>query len=146
MDPSPRDELNTVLNHLFDFARRQIERHGEFFPFAAAVAANGELRAVATQLDDDRPLSTAVIEDLYRVLTAEAASGEIRAAGVCADVLVTLPGAETKTDALRADLEHVADDPVRVFLPYRKKRLRGYEWGELVAEPGERHLQFASSS
>jgi hypothetical protein len=138
--------LDALLDHLFGFARQQVERHGEFFPFAAAVAANGDLCAVATQMDEEHPPSTAVLEDLYRILTAEAASGAIRAAGVCADVLVTLPGAEPKTGALRAELEHADDDPVRVFLPYRKKRLRGYEWGELFAQPGERHLQFAGST
>jgi hypothetical protein len=143
---SPRDELDGLLNHLFGFAVQQIERHGEFFPFAAAVAADGELRAVLPQMDEEHPQSTDVIDDLYRVLSAKAASGEIRAAGVCVDVLVTLPDTGTKTDALRADLEHAADDPVRVFLPYRKKRLRGYEWGELFAEKGDRHLRFAGSS
>jgi hypothetical protein len=65
---------------------------------------------------------------------------------VCADVLVTLPDTETKTDALRADLEHAAADPVRVFLPYRKKRLRGYEWEELFAVEGVRHLHFGEPS
>jgi hypothetical protein len=138
--------LDALLNHLFGFARQQVEGHGEFFPFAAAIGADGELRLVAPQMEEEHPLSTDVIDDLYRVLTAEASSGAIRAAGVCADVLVTPPGADTKTDALRAELEHADDDPVRVFLPYRKKRLRGYEWGELFAERGDRHLQFASLS
>jgi hypothetical protein len=143
LEPSPRDELDLLLDHLFGFAKQQIERHGEFFPFAAAVGADGELRPVATQLDEEHPASTDVIDDLYRVLTTEASSGAIRAAGVCADVLITPPGSETKTDALRADLEHTAADPVQVFLPYRKKRLRGYEWGELFAQVGDRHLTFA---
>jgi hypothetical protein len=146
VEPSPRDELDALLNHLLGFAVQQVERHGEFFPFAAAVAADGELRAVLPTMEDDRPQSTDVIDYLYRVLTAEAASGAIRAAGVCADVLVTLPDTETETDALRADIEHADADPVRVFLPYRKKRLRGYEWGELFAAEGEQHLQFAGSS
>ena len=101
---------------------------------------------VATQMDEERLLSMDVIGDLYRVLTAEAASGAIRAAGVCADALVIPPGAQTKTDALRADLEHVAADPVQVFLPYRKNRLRGYEFGELFAQAGSRHLHFANPS
>jgi hypothetical protein len=106
--PSPRDELDELLSHLFGFAVQQIERHGEFFPLAAAVAADGELRSVATLLEEEHPVSTDVIDDLYRVLSEMAVSGEIRAAGVCMDVLVTLPDTGTKTDALRADLEHAA--------------------------------------
>jgi hypothetical protein len=33
-----------------------------------------------------------------------------------------------------------------VFLPYRKKRVRGYEWGDLFAVAGSRHLHFANPS
>jgi hypothetical protein len=71
---------------------RGIRRHGEFFPFAGVVGADGELRMVAVQMDEERPQSAAVIEELYRVLAPEAESGAIRAAGVCMDVLMTPPG------------------------------------------------------
>lgn len=135
-----------IVNALFRFAKQQLERHGEFFPFGAVIGADGELRMVATQLEDEPPSSMAVIEDLYRILAPEAESGTIRAAGVCMDVLVTLPGAKTKTDALRADLEHVDDDHRRAFVPYRKKRLGRYEYGELFLEPGTPRLRFANPS
>jgi len=137
------EDLNAILNTLFDFAQEQIQRHGEFFPFAAVVGADGELSTVAVQIDEERPQSTAVIEELYRVLTPQAESGAIRAAGVCMDVLMTPPGGK-KTDALRADLEHVDDRVATAFVPYRKKRLGGYEFGDLRMEPGTPHLRFAN--
>jgi hypothetical protein len=140
-------ELNAILNALFGFAEEQIRKHGEFFPFAAVIAADGELRMVAVQMEEERPQSTAVIEELYRVLAPQAESGAIRAAGVCMDVLMTPPGAESKTDALRADLEHLDDRVVQAFVPYRKKRLGGYEFGELLLEePGTPRLRFANPS
>ncbi|HVS85000.1 MAG TPA: hypothetical protein VHD91_05170 [Gaiellaceae bacterium] len=145
METSPRDELDALLDALFSFAHQQIEQHGEFFPFAAAISASGELRMVATHTGDEQPLSQDVIDDLYRVLTAEAASGAIRAAGVCADVLVT-PSGQAKTDAVRADLEHAAADAIRVFLPYRNNGHGEYEFGELFAEPGAPRLRFANPS
>jgi hypothetical protein len=140
-----REELNAVLNALFGFAEKQIELHGEFFPFAAVIAANGEVGMVATQMEEERPQSTAVIEDLYRILAPQAEAGAIRAAGVCMDVLITTPGAK-KTDALRADLEHADDRVLRAFVPYHKKPLRGYEFGELFTERGTPRLRFANSS
>jgi hypothetical protein len=101
---------------------------------------------VAVQMDEEQPESTAVIEELYRVLAPEAESGAIKAAGVCVDVLMTAPGAK-KTDALRADLEHVDERVVQAFVPYRKKRLGGYEIGELLLEePGTPRLRFANPS
>jgi hypothetical protein len=146
MTPTPQDEFDALLNAVFGFAREQIEGHGEFFPFAAVIAADGELRMVATHMAEERPLSQDVIDDLYRVLTPEAASGAIRAAAVCADVLVTPPGTQTKTDALRADIEHIAGYPTQVFQPYKKKRLGGYEFGEIFGIDGTSRLRFANPS
>ncbi len=140
-----REDLNAILNALFGFAKQQLDGQGEFYPFAAVITANGELQMVATQMDEERPASTAVIEDIYRVLVPKAESGAIRAAGVCMDVLMTPPGGR-KTDALRADLEHVDDRVVTVFLPYRKKRLGGHEFGELHKEPFTPRLRFADPS
>lgn len=140
------DEFDALLDAVFGFARQQIERHGEFFPFAAVVAADGELRMIATQMAEERPLSQDVIDDLYRVLTAEAASGAIRAAAACADVLVTPPGTQTKVDALRADIEHIAGHPTQVFQPYKKKRLRGYEFEEIFGIDDVSRLRFGDIS
>ena len=146
MAPTPQDEFDALLDAVFGFAREQIERHGEFFPFGAVIAADGELRMVATQMAKERPLSQDVIDDLYSVLTAEATSGAIRAAAVCADVLVAPPGTQTKADALRADIEHIAGHPTQVFQTYKKKRLRGYEFGEIFGIDGTTRLHFANPS
>jgi len=60
------------------------------------------------------------------------------------DVFMTPPGGK-KTDALRADLEHVDDRVVTAFVPYRKKLLGGYEFGELRKEPLTPRLRFGDS-
>jgi hypothetical protein len=140
----PAAELGAILDALFGFGYQQIERHGDFLPFAGVIAADGGLRLVASDVAEEQALAEDVLEDLYRGLASEAATGAIRAAGVCVDVLVTRAGSQTKSDALRVDLEHAAGAPVRAFLPYRKKRLQGYEWGEPFTEQGPSRLRFTS--
>ncbi|HEU5066069.1 MAG TPA: hypothetical protein VFT86_09395 [Gaiellaceae bacterium] len=53
---------------------------------------------------------------------------------------VTPPGADDPGDAIRVGIEHAEAEPVFVFLPYAKKCLRGIDYGELFAVPGESHV------
>jgi len=77
-----------------------------------------------------------VIDLLYEALARSAANGEIRAAGICAEVRIAPPGSDDKTDAICTMIEHADGDPVDVFMPYAKKRMRGFEWGDLFAQAG----------
>ena len=143
MGIAPRDEMDSLLDTLLGFAKQQLEKRGEFFPFAASVDSSGALGMVAVDLGDEHPESADVIDALYGALSRSAAEGAIRAAGVCADVLVTPPGSSDKTDAIKTWLEHADSDPVEVFLPYSKKRLRGFTFGEVFARSGTPRI-FAS--
>jgi hypothetical protein len=46
------------------------------------------------------------------------------------------PGSSETTDAIRTSIEHAESDPVEVFLPYSKNRMRGFEFGEFFAQGG----------
>src|SRR3954453_15811455 len=98
MESTPRDEMDSLLDMLLPFAQQQLEEHGEFFPFAASIDSSGALAIVAADLGDDHPASTDVIDSLYEGLAHSAAGGEIRAAGICADVRITPPGSRDQTD------------------------------------------------
>ena len=41
MDIAPRDEMDSLLDTLLGFAKQQLEKRGEFFPFAASVDSSG---------------------------------------------------------------------------------------------------------
>ena len=43
------EDLNAILNTLFGFAKEQLRQRGEFFPFAAVVYADSELRTVTAR-------------------------------------------------------------------------------------------------
>ena len=136
MESTPRDEMDSLLDMLLQFAQQQLDKHGEFFPFAASIDSSGALAMVAVDLGDEHPASTDVIVSLYEVLARSAASGEIRAAGICADVRITPPESGDQTDAIRTSIEHAEGDPVEVFMPYAKRRMRGLQFGDLFAQAG----------
>ncbi|MFA9271129.1 MAG: hypothetical protein ACEQSX_10295, partial [Baekduiaceae bacterium] len=69
--------------------------------------------------------------DPQRTEPAFPADPDVRATGICYDVTL-----EQGADAARVDLEHREADPVAVCLPYRRKRLRGLQFGEVFAAPG----------
>jgi hypothetical protein len=136
MEPTPRDEMDAMLDALLPFAQQMIAKHGEFYPFAAALDSSGELQMVAGNTGEEHPDSSELIDLLIEGLSQQASSGEIRAAGVCADVRVTPPGSGDVTDAIRVAIEHAGSEPVEVFLPYASRKFRGAEYGELFAQPG----------
>ena len=132
--------MDSLLSTLLPFAQQQLEKHGEFFPFAASVDSSGVIAMVAVDLGEERPPSTHVIESLYEVLSRSAANGEIRAAGICADVWITPPGMSSQTDAIRSSIEHAQSDPVEVLMPYAKKRMRGFQFGDVFAQAGKARI------
>ena len=132
---SPRDEMNAFLDPLFTFAKRMLDEHGEFFPFGATISSEGQLAMSGAMTDSDQPPSLELIDLMEEAFRQAASRGEIRASAICLDVLIRPSGAEP-TDAIEIRIEHQDADPVSVHLPYKKRRLRGIDYGDLSASPG----------
>jgi hypothetical protein len=49
---------------------------------------------------------------------------------------VTPPESGGQTDAIRTSIEHAEGDPVEVFMPYARTRMRGFRFGDLFAQAG----------
>lgn len=130
-----RADLDSLLDALIRFAQEILEKHGEFYPFAATVTSEGTVEIVGADPGQEHPESQQVIDLLYAGLEGRVQQGGIRAAGVCLDV--RLPDG---SDAIQVSLEHVMGDPMRVFLPYKRRRLRGLEYGQVLANTGDRRL------
>jgi hypothetical protein len=131
-------DLDELVNALFSFAHQMLADHGEFFPFGASMSNDGEI-AYSSGLDgeEEQPDSTRVLELLLQGFAGQAASGHIRAAGVCMDVRVVPPDGGEPVDAMCAQLEHEQGEAVDVFLPYRLKPEGGLEYDDLFAGPGD---------
>ncbi|HMJ95705.1 MAG TPA: hypothetical protein VK486_07620 [Thermoleophilaceae bacterium] len=133
--PDPTDEIQEILNFLLPYAERMLNQDGEFYPYAAALDADGELNAVATDVDDDSPDVTELLLALHQGLRERAAEGAIRASGIAADVTLTDPDSGETTDAVQVELDHAEADAVDIFVPYETEA-EGIKFGDLVAAEG----------
>jgi hypothetical protein len=133
--PQAQQDLDGLLEPALGFAQQQLDRHGEFFPFAVVVRSDGQTEMVAARPDanNDRPVSADVI-DACRTTLAEQRD-HLRAAAVVADV--RLPDG----DAIQVELEHTEGPALTVLLPYSKKRFgSGIDYGQLKAGASTRHV------
>lgn len=104
-------------------------------PFAAAVGRDGQVTAVAVLVDEDASPSADIVEASIEALAAQRDS--IRAGVIVSDVRLV----ESRTDAVRVDLEHADGHAMAVLLPYTKKRLgRGIDYGPIRAEAGSSRI------
>ena len=137
--PPERDELETLLDPLLDFAQQMLRKNGEFFPFGGTISIDGQVNLTAADADDERPASQDVIDLLASGMRTQAAAGQIRAAAICYDSRFGLEDG-AKTDAIAVSLEHQAGDAVLVMQPYSKGRFTGWKFDQLVAVAPERRV------
>jgi hypothetical protein len=121
-----QDDLDGLLDPALGFAQQQLDKHGEFYPFAVVVDTDGQQRMVAADLGSQSPESADVITTLIDTLTEQ--RSRLRAAAIVADVRVP----ENGNDAVRVTLEHSEQVAMTVLLPYRPRRFgRGVDYGDL---------------
>lgn len=133
-------DLDGLLNVALGFAKQQLTAHGEFFPFAAAVATNGETEMIAASESSTtgRPASADLIASCLAQLTSQ--RNRLRAAAVVSNVKT--PGVG---DAIAVDLEHAEGQALHVLLPYATRRMRkGADFGQLRAQSGTRRIWTAA--
>ena len=133
-----REDLDPLLDYLLPFAVQMIEKHGEFYPFGAIVRQDGQIASVGAVPDSEQP-DTHQVLDLLQTAIHEGFVSGIRAAAICMDVRVQL-GSDAITDAIRVWMQHSAGEPLDVFMPYEKRRLRSPRFGDLQAVPADAPL------
>ncbi|HSC87074.1 MAG TPA: hypothetical protein VLC09_07385, partial [Polyangiaceae bacterium] len=99
-------DLEKLLELLLDSARTTLEAAGEFLPFAAIVDAQGRLSLLEAEPPEEDDFDVAVfVEALRHGIRRSIRSGDVLAAGVCANVHAALPNDEGSSDAIVAELE-----------------------------------------
>jgi hypothetical protein len=131
----PTEEIQELLNVLLPRAERMLAEHGEFYPYAVALEAGGEIAAVTPEVEEDRPDVASLLVTLHADLREQAAEGSIRASGIAADVTLTDPDTGETTDAVQVELDHADADPVDIYVPYSSQG-DGVQFGQLVAAQG----------
>jgi hypothetical protein len=109
----PREELEQLSEHAVRFARRALDKDGEFRPFGATVDGQGQLQyCVADDGSESQDFRTH-IEILKRYLREITPSGQIHAVAFCFDILHR--DGNPKQEAIQCSLGH-ADDEARTTL------------------------------
>jgi hypothetical protein len=133
--PAVHEDLDALADQALSAAQHLLEKNGEFNPFGVNLNDDGTAQmAAADPGEGERPPSSAVLNLLYDGAAAE--RDGLRAAAFAAPV-------ETPDgDAVRVEIEHRDGGPaLAVLLPYRRKKLRkSFEYGQLAAEAGQRHV------
>jgi hypothetical protein len=132
-------DLDRLLDFSLRFAQDMLKKRGTFYPFAATVQTDGELKPLAIHSGTETPQPRALLDQFSEVLKNLARNGEALATALCFDGLVSSEGDEKrKKDAIAVALEHSNGESAVVYLPYSKKFFGGYSYAPLIAIAGER--------
>jgi hypothetical protein len=122
-------DSNALLNAVLPFAQQMLAKHGEFLPFGATMNRDGEVALSASM-----PASENEQEVLAMLVSAHrqrAGEGAIKGSAICYNARVSMAGRSEKQDAICVELEHVSERCAQLFVPYQKRLLRGFRYGEL---------------
>lgn len=124
-----KGDVAAIANPLFDFSELCLQKRGNSLPHGAYLDANGKVGLFAAGPENDITNSTEVLPLLHEGIRASAREKDLVAIGVAENVTVT-PDGQPSTEAIKVLFEHKRGLVVAVYLPFKKKFLRGYSFGQ----------------
>lgn len=115
--PSARNDAETLLSQSVGVAWDMLRKNGEFHPYAAAMRMDGQIVRVLADTAGDEAASQTSVDRLIDLLATGAKSGAYEATALFYHVGVDAAGGNM-TDAVAAELDHVAGYSAVVFHPY----------------------------
>ena len=113
---SAQADLDELVSAASRFAREKLHRHGDFFPFGAAIKRDGGVKLVATQtmVPEDEIPDSADLMALCRAALARK-RGQLRAAAM-------ISHSTSAQRAIRIEVEHSSGLALVVMVPYQRRR------------------------
>lgn len=133
-------DFDELINHLFNFSRQLLAKHGEFYPFGISMDYDGKISLVHGQTESSKPESREVIEILTNGFHKNAVENKIKATGICFNVRAVNPANNKKEDAICAKMEHQCGEAVDIYLPYRKGLFGLRKYGVVFACKGKKEI------
>lgn len=118
VSPQVKEDVELLLNELMPLAEERLAQSREFYPFGAAVDAQGELVRTEAWTGDEEPSASDLVDSLVATFQQQAEGEEIRASAILIDCLTVPPGETEKVDAVAARLDHLDGYSAVVFFPY----------------------------
>ena len=128
-----RAEMDYLLDFVIPFAKDQLEKRGEFYPYAAAVKADGKGEAFMGHPGQEDPSNRDMVNFLARGLRESAQSKGYRATAICFMARTRADGEHQSHDAIGVFLEHGDGEAVEVYLPYERLEDGVYRYLDSVA-------------
>jgi hypothetical protein len=132
-------DLDRLAGWCIPFAQDCLKKRGQFYPFAATIQSDGELGPLAIDDGNDKPAPSEMIAGLTELIRGMVPAGGFQASAICYDGRVTVSSKE-KQDAITILLEHANGECVTIYLPYAKKFLRGYQYGDVIGAAAEKKI------
>jgi hypothetical protein len=125
-----KPDISALATPLFDFSELCLKKRGNFLPHGAVLTEGGEVKLVgaAPNADGGSTTSAEVLPILHQGLRMQAKQFPLNAVAVAENVTVTLEGRQP-TKAIKALFEHRRGLTVALYLPFEKRFLRGYVFG-----------------
>jgi hypothetical protein len=128
-----KSDVGTLAEPLFEFSEQCLRKHGNFLPHGAILKEGAEIELVAAAPEGpDKTTSVLVLPLLHDGLRTLARQKQALATGVAENVTVTPDGGEP-TKAIKVLFEHRRGLTVALYLPFDKRFLRGYTFGEVFS-------------
>jgi hypothetical protein len=123
--------IGALANPLFEMSQKFLRELGNFLPHGAVLTREGEIQLVAADPGgkDGQSTSTEVLPLLHEGLRFHAGDKGAQAIGVAENVTVTLEGSAS-TQAIKVLFEHERGLTVALYLPFKKRFIRGFAFGE----------------
>lgn len=115
---TPKKEVELLMSEGLPFAESMLREHGEFYPFATVMRAEGKIQAVGITDGEEHPDAVDVLERLLESLERSALEEGYRATAVFVHVEVPRPPDGAPVTAVQVALEHRSGYCVDVFYPY----------------------------
>jgi hypothetical protein len=131
-------DTQAIADPLFEFSELCLRRRGNFVPHGAVLGIDGQVGLVAAAPENEVTNSTEVLPLVHAELRAQAKEKKLIAIGVAENVTVT-PEGRPSTDAIKVLFEHKRGLVVALYLPFKRRFMRGYSFGNVfsVAASGE---------
>lgn len=133
---TPKAECEALMNVVLPFAEQMLQKHGEFFPYGAALMKNGQVVNIAGYDGHVQPQTRDIIRLLKQAFVDGAKEGDYKATALVYDMRVSLPSSGQKSDAIAISLNHENNYSVVVFFPYHLKNGQ-LTFGEVFAQQGK---------
>jgi hypothetical protein len=140
-----KPDVETISDALFSFSEQCLQKSGNFLPHAAVLTKEGKVELVATAPNSKHGFtnSTQELPALHEGLRKRATIKSIKAVGIAENVTIT-PDGQPTTQAIKVLIEHECGLTIALYLPFCKRFLRGYLFGEIFSVPAKPEVKIWS--